>query len=226
MFKLFHLSQTAVYVLLASCTITLHAETMIDYAINEYTLAAQSGNLNCYTKACNKLIEAAKNSDSDGAYFCWLTASEVLPKHNHNYRIAAYLCSLGFWPFINTCTHTLSSRGDTKPCLITSTLAGVEASGLTLSAASAACIATTCFITGQRNEHGLIAGLATLGLTTLAAIQWTNVYCNIVASREKSAFDDAHKSLLRSLNVIVHSNQTPIMTYGDSYIIGNISPIN
>jgi hypothetical protein len=219
MSKLLYFSQTAMCLLLTSCSLALNAQTMVNYAVNEYTSAAQSGNLNRYTQACNKLIEAAKNSDSDGAYFCWRTALEVLPKHNHNYRIAAYLCSIGFWPFINTCTHTLSSRGDTTPCHITSTLAGIEASGLTVVAASTACVAAVCLITGQRNEHGFIAGLATIGLTTLAAIEWANVYCNIVASREKSAFDDAHKSLLRSLDVIVRSNQAPVIMYGDSYVI-------
>lgn len=193
----------------------LCANSAVDYAITQYEQAANSGDIFLYKNACDNLVTVAKNADANGALFCWQTATDVAPKHNHGKRIAAYLCSVGLWGFIDTVTHTLSTRGDTTPCLVTSTLSGVGAGSLTLAALVYASM-TAAGIASRNGDLFAVGALGTVGLSTLAALNWSSVYLNILASREKTAFDDAHKTLLRSLENIIHAQPTLIIIENNS----------
>jgi hypothetical protein len=243
MSKLSYLSQVALFLLIASCSVSLSAETMVDFALNEYTLAAQSGNLHRYNKACDLLTEAAKSADEIDAKLCRQTALNVRPKHNHGRRIAAGLIAFpNPLAMINTAVHARSTRGDTTPCLVTSTLASFGAGIVTIgaTAATAATIvianaaATTTALgatlgvssstngtldpriaTGMRfavtegGDLSIKSGVLAVALLSSATGLWASIYLNSKASKEKTAFDDAHQSLIRSLDAAMCKHQSP-----------------
>ncbi len=212
------------FVLFASYTSTRAINT-VDNALSEYEEAARSCDLEQYKKACKNLIEIAKNSALNDIELCWKTACDVTPNHSHSNRFYAYMCSLSLVPLLNTCVHGLSTRGDSKYCTATTSMARGQAYILTTLAAILGCgtVATgTVALVKQNFELGVATGICALYtalLSTLAGLDWANLHFNTIASDEKTKFDDTHKSLIRSLTVLKNASMPQVPLIQNSFTV-------
>lgn len=196
---------------LVSFSLTYSEPTTIEKALNDYKLAAISGDLNQYTNACGQLIATTKNVDTETVLHCLNVVKTTYPKHNHTRRIvAASICPKGFFSFLNTVTHALSTRGDSTSCSVTSTLATLEATGVTAAACIATLVAVGALAAEASNQESQnitpIALFAAMGLSTLATCEWLTNYLNKTASEEKTHLDDMYKLTIQSLQSLVISN--------------------
>jgi hypothetical protein len=208
------LSQATFFSLIASCSVSLNAQSLmqkatLDWTIHEYVLSTITGDLNRYTQACTALKEAAKNADSIDVERCLKIALEIKAQHNHGRRIAAgFLGSASLMATINTATHALSHRGDTTPCTVTSTLAGLEAGAMTAYSMAYAIGTIAAICSNDNNIYRIKEFAREVALSLpVVALQWTALYLNSKASKEKAAFDDAHQSLLRSLDATMYRHE-------------------
>jgi K+-transporting ATPase A subunit len=229
MSRLSYFSQAALCSLIALCSVSIFANTTIENALHEYTTAAHSNDLNRYNQACANLKDVVKNTDIAGVELCRQQVLATRPLHFHRYVNDTFFCSCISYsavPMTNTVMHVY---GDPTACSITSKMAKIQACITTLAAAAAA-IAIP-FSSNERifrnNDGGVTfltgfpstAAIATMFLVPLAALEWNAFYLNSKARKEKNPFDDAHQSLLRSLDAAMCKHDTSTTT-------GATAPVN
>jgi hypothetical protein len=178
------------------CSPLLYAETTVENSIKEYVSAAHSGDLNRYQRACELLITTARNSNTEDMFTCSKIAHEIGPRVRKN--AASFSYSAGPFALLNTYMHTISKRSDSKECLALSMAASAEALFFTLMA-----LQNVALLGNTDTYHRYDKTVDAVLLSLAATLQWTALYKNNAADKEKNAFDDAYIILIKQLDIII-----------------------
>jgi hypothetical protein len=95
--------------------------------------------------------------------------------------------------------HSISKRGDSKECLALSMAANAEA----LACSALALYKTIDFIYAPKKDGSHSIGAEAALWSIAAVLQWTALYKNNSADKEKNAFDDAYIILIKQLDIII-----------------------